>query len=714
MKPLPNFPFRAFDTFVFRTPCFPLNTLKEDIDNPIFSEGLFVASPVLHKEWQRRASLDDAEKRKVDTSIQKYFSRAKSRCTPFGLFAGCSTGQVGDSTCFTISAPDKARGVTRLDMDVVYSIIQQIESIPEAQKQLRYYPNNSIYELGDRIRYVECNMDKSQRIHRISSVDSSEYLTNILKQAESGCTIGQLSTGLVGDDVSFDDAVDFIKDMIDAQLLKSELDISVTGEDPYELLLNKIGRIEGIEPLKGSLYDIKELLTKINTSAIGSTHNSFEAILNALEELDIKHNPDRVFQVDLFKPCEQATLSNDFVCELTAVMTFLNKLTRLQSRTNPNLQRFKEEFSRRYEDAEESLPKVLDVELGLGYPVGAGNADINPLLDRIMFPYHGEQPKATSLDTVQSILMKKYLDAKTMGLCEIELTDSDLPEITPEWGDTHDTIDLYFNIVSEADGEKVFVKAMGTGSSAAKLLGRFSHIDRSICDLVIQIASKEQELESQKLLAEVVHLPQSIIGNIVCRPVMREYEIPYLCAAGVSPEDTIPLSDIFVSVRNNRIVLRSEKLKKEIEPRLTMAHNYFSNALPAYNFFGDLQSQDRRTAFLIGWGDWAKHIEHWPRISYKKYILSRENWIIKSKDFDQTQTSLLEYLEAHNIPSKFIVPEHDNELLIDANEELDAEIFLSLLKRRNVVEVAEFIFEGKTGITSGYTNEFILSFYREK
>ena len=39
------------------------------------------------------------------------------------------------------------------------------------------------------------------------------------------------------------------------------------------------------------------------------------------------------------------------------------------------------------------------------------------------------------------------------------------------------------------------------------------------------------------------------MGNVLYRPVLREYEIPYLGRFGAPPEQQLPLSDLLVGVR---------------------------------------------------------------------------------------------------------------------------------------------------------------------
>ncbi len=88
----------------------------------------------------------------------------------------------------------------------------------------------------------------------------------------------------------------------------------------------------------------------------------------------------------------------------------------------------------------------------------------------------------------------------------------------------------------------------------------------------------EEALHSgDAVFAEIAHLPEGRVGNVVCRPVLRRYEIPLLATPGVPVDRQIALSDLTVSLHNGRIVLRSQRLGIKVLPRLTTAHN-----LPAH------------------------------------------------------------------------------------------------------------------------------------
>ena len=133
---------RAFPTFVLRTPLFPLSALDDPertMQQPCFREALYLASPDLYTFTGDKT--EDAEE-KGDAAALKYFLRACSRCTPFGLFAGCSTGRFGSSTQIAVAEPIAARRTTRLDMQYLCALIQRIERHGAVRRQLRLFPND--------------------------------------------------------------------------------------------------------------------------------------------------------------------------------------------------------------------------------------------------------------------------------------------------------------------------------------------------------------------------------------------------------------------------------------------------------------------------------------------------------------------------------------------------------------------------------------------
>src|SRR5262249_2895550 len=157
--------------------------------------------------------------------------------------------------------------------------------------------------------------------------------------------------------------------------------------------------------------------------------------------------------------------------------------------------------------------------------------------------------------------------------------------------------------------------------SGATLLGRFCHADPELQREVEAHVRAEEALRPDALFAEIVHLPEGRVGNVLCRPVLREYEIPFLGRSGAPPERQIPLSDLLVSVRDGRVRLRSARLDREVIPRMSNAHNFGWRSLGAYRFLCMLQMQAVAGGLMWDWGPLGS-VPYLPRVVHGRLVLS--------------------------------------------------------------------------------------------
>src|SRR5262249_28748490 len=176
-----------------------------------------------------------------------------------------------------------------------------------------------------------------------------------------------------------------------------------------------------------------------------------------------------------------------------------------------------------------------------------------------------------------------------------------------------------------AEGRYAVLLKGAAGPSGAPLLGRFCHADPALHQAVLEHLQAEEARKPDAVFAEVVHLPQGRVGNILSRPVFRRHEIPFLGRSGALPEHQIPVTDLLVSVVGQRIVLRSRRLGREVVPRLTSAHNFVRGSLGVYRFLCVLQSQGLASG--LGWSwvalDSAPFL---PRVRTGRLILARARW----------------------------------------------------------------------------------------
>lgn len=712
MKPT----FSPFNNFVFRTPLFPINSISEDnlIRSELFKEAIYLASPELHEGC---VSKDQKKQNKFNQSLLKYYHRATTRCTPFGLFAGCSVGKIADRTVFELKTPENNRRCTRLDMQYLCALIHEIEHTPEVRDQLVFYPNDSLYKIGGKYRYIEYRYRKTQRQHSVVSLEIDDALECLLSVAAEGATIRQLAQSLVDDQITIGQATEYVIEVIDSQILKSDLDPCVVGEDVLDTLIKKLSALQNV-PILGSLQQIQGFLNKIDSQPIGTTLPIYAEIVEIIKSIGVGYEPKFLFQTDMFKPAQKAQLGSDAVQQLAGLIDFLAKIS--IPNENPNLANFAKSFQNRYEETEVPLCVALDGELGLGYPVSSGNSDVSPLLNDLVFPVQYSNITETRQTPVDRVLFRKYIECVRKGGHVVTLEDKDFEKLNY----THNFPDTLAVMCSLLEDGRINIKSIG-GTCAANLLGRFCHIDRGIAELVSEITDFEQRRNPDVIYAEISHLPESRIGNIASRPAFREHTLHYLSNYEHDGTD-IPISDLMLSVRQGKLFLRSKKLDKEVIPRLTCAHNHSMSPIPIYRFLCELQYQGKTAGLGCGWSGILAAYDYLPRIQYKNFILARQQWKIREEEVEglnklpeaELSEKFDEFLQKREIPRHVVIPDSDNELYLELDNIQCQRLLLDEIAKRKQIALEEFLFGGGDGVIrqgqNNYTNEAILVFHQSK
>ena len=364
---------------------------------------------------------------------------------------------------------------------------------------------------------------------------------------------------------------------------------------------------------------------------------------------------------------------------------------------------------------------TMNWELGIGYADNI-SGDVSPLVDDLAIP-RAYSSSGAPRSPIQSFLMQKCHQSPPKV---IELTDEVVKGVEARWDDLPPTLSVICQILQDDEqGCSFYIKSAG-GHSAANLLGRFCHLDEQILNHTLAITGKEAQMNPDVIFAEIAHLPESRIGNILLRPVLRPYEIPYLAKAGVADPFELRPDDLYVSIQNNRIRLRSKRLNREIVPRRSTAHNYSGqNAMPVYQFLCDLQNQNGRIGLGFSWDEAAQQLNYLPRVTYKNCILSKARWTARGKvvdpfagikDDSELLQKIKEWQSDGNIPDKVLLADGDNTLYVDMNNPLSIRAWLSIVKKRQFFQLEEFLFDPATAVVRGpegvFTSEFIFAFYR--
>ena len=728
--------YKFLDSLIYRLPALPLknNFTREEINDffvqPKNLEALFLASPVLHDEFVKIESKKTVkDEGKVYSALLKYMLRMHSRCTPFGLFASCGVTQWSESSGEMVVPNTYARS-TRLDMHFTVSLAMALAKQDDIKQQLKFFPNSSIYESGEKMRYVEYFYKNKRRIHQISAVDNSEYLDKILKAAKSGKTIHELVESIIDEEVGIDDAMPFVEQIIDSQLLVSELEPGVTGDELTMEIVKTLSIVAKRNPSKTLsdkikiLTDVLHKIDQVDQKVINSV-DVYHEISNSLKATGIDFDVSKLFQTDLFLEGDTVGPDHNVKRKLLKTMKLLRKLSQNSGETN--LSRFKEKFYQRYEENEVPLLVALDNEMGIGYASSLGNtSDVSPLLEALALPYKAGESKIT-WNQIQAFLLSKISDAQIKKQRVVTLDQKDFDNFEDPKDNLPLSLPVMFSIFGIENGEeKIYFNGAG-GSSAANLLGRFASGSDSVKELVNDIVAEEDKLTEGSILAEIVHLPENRVGNILMRPTFRNFEIPYLSKSNLPKENQIDLEDLMVSVKYGRkLVLRSKKLNKEILPRMANAHNFSANALPVYQFLCDLQSNTLDGGVYFSWGALQNNFAFLPRVEVAGVIVSLAKWKLNKDDFkeltglkkEEVLSKVDEWREKHELDKVVMLVEGDNKLLINFEDPENIAMFLLEIKKKASISLEEFLYDktvpfvkGAEGI--GFANEFVAPLMKE-
>ncbi len=647
-----------------------LKSIKEIFGDPTFLTSIYLSSREFYfsaNNWLQTTSTF-SHSDKIFLSLYKYYVRITTRATPYGFFAGFSTGKVSHDKSEIRFSPNCAKVNMRIDTEFFEHLKAKI-LVGEGSNEIPFKINNTLYKFDDgKVRFIERDENFDYKIAEISSNEVLEILISNQHEMSKRELVEHIRTHFGS--LEHEEEVEvseYIDNLIDNQVLIANIPPYLTNPIDAGIQFITALHSHGISNLE--LDEILQYVEKVNVE------NRLD--VSEIEVLFNKHEQKshQLFQVDL---AFQTLLNNLKHRSLKRIIQQAIELSNLSTvRSSPEIQRFKEEFLRKYELRRIPLLEVIDPEKGIGYGQQiSGNIEEMPLLNDIVFSYAVEA--VTKVPKIISLIIERY------GSClekfsEISLSEEDVASCSD---DLHHSIigDNYilgklaassFEDFDEGNFKFLLMNAAPT-AFAGKILSRFSCHDSQLHEKNIQHVEKG---DAEFAIAEVVHLPSLRQGNILLRPSFYEYEIP-IYSLGNPNKTEIKISDICVSVEAGAVKLWSMSLDKEIKPRLSSAYNHPQAQLPLFKLLCDLQYEGVNEGFRWNWSvlSGSKYL---PRVSYKNIILASAKW--RFKVGKRSSLSVLkEELKENNVPRYCEIREWDNVLLMD----IENEICLSIIKIR--------------------------------
>lgn len=705
-------------------------------------EALAVASPSLIEALDRSADAADSRRgRKVERSLIRYLSRMAGRPTPFGLFAGCSVGSsdaAGERTALQLAPAKCYRRHTRLDCRYVTALCDALHRDPTVRRYLTYVPNSSLYRAAKGFRYAEAHTKDGGKTYALVAVEAREPLERALERAACGARPIELAAAVRAGalDVTPMEALAYVHELIRHQVLVPTLQPSVSGSEPMRGVLSSLEGLHGCLPADraaAALAMVADDLSALDLQPPGADPAPYHRVTEVLGGLPAESERAGLFHVDLLKPTVSATLGSAVLDEISRGVRLLQRIS--GRRPSRSLDRFGEAFRERYGRREVPLCEALDPEAGVGFAIedaGAATGTAEPLLEDLPFPTEKRAP-GTTPGRRDTLLLWLLSSALQTGAHEIALGAEELRALAEAEEEPPPPLPDAFSVVATvlagsedavAQGRFRVFLAGAAGPSGVNLLGRFCHGEDVLRQRVLAHLRAEEALRPDAVFAEVVHLPEGRVGNVLARPRLRDYEIPYLGRSTASPSRQIPVTDLLISLAGERVVLRSARLGLEVVPRMTTAHDHRSAENPGvYRFLCAIQGQGLAGGLSFSFGSLA-NAPFLPRVTAGRLVLSRARWNVHAQQLSHLGESRAGHLfaavrrlrESLGLPRWIAVAEGDNLLPVDLDNVLSVETFASAVKHRNRVTLVE-LFHGPddvfaSGPEGRFVHELVVPFLR--
>lgn len=666
--------------------------LKRIFSEPTVNGALFVASSSLWSAFGHWvAGQLDKKGQRIEHALTRYFQRMAARCTPFGLFAGCSLGRVTQgvrSTRIAFEGRHSYSAAVRLDFDYLFALTERFRTDVSLRQILEYRPTPTLRQVGARWHYLETRVAGALRSNHLVRLDHDDNLDAALKAARSGTRreeVARAVTALPGNrDITLEEALNYVDELINNGVLISSLYPIVTGDSVLADLIQQLERLGVAE--SAILERINEDLSTLQRRALGAIRDGLQAVEQSMAALPNISSEVR-FQVDMTKGVSVADLSDGLARTLTKGVEVLCLLDDFGE--SEDLSTFRDAFVKRYERAWVPLIEVLDEEAGIGF--GVSGTDSAALA--VGLSLGRRQAVPSQLKPFQEMLLARLLEAVRDRRIEVEIPSDQLAGASRGLAELPTSFSLQCSIIAKTvrdfdDGTyEVHLKALA-GPSGGRLLGRFCHTSTDLKEAVRRHLQEEESTDSDSVFAEIVFLPEGRLGNILCRPVLRSHEIVCLGRSGAPADRQLTADDLLVTVEaNGEIVLYSKSLQKRIVPRLTSAHGFMNPKMPPlYRFLCGLQNQRVRLRGF-SWGA-LDALDYLPRVRSGRYILSLAQWRLTEaevktvngeSEFDAF-LALQTIRRARSIPRWVSFVQADNVLPVDFDNALSVAAFLQLVK----------------------------------
>lgn len=670
-----KFEYDFFAELLVRSPFYSLddydlNRLPDILQSIDFRNALWLASPEFYRLIEKKDFAWSGLMEKERLSLQKYYNRMSFRSTPFGSFASFSL--VKWSTDQQLRLENKSAAILHLLPSISQkAVIRHSLATPEALLR----SNPLLYRLGIEWRYMKAMVDDKGKfnftISAIDCNDTNDFLIGMC--AKAGLKNTEIALSLVNRVAcSREEAADYIN------FLQQE-----------QVLIAPSGGL--IEPIPNPLSVIHETIGDDLMMPFSSR------LVNAglLSRFDHpgEEKKGQLFYAGLERPaiCGGASLTDQL--EISGTISLLQRI--VQQVPNQALKAFMSAFKAKFESQRVPLLQVMDPDAGIGYAKLHRAIQGNEELRDLNHTKPENDRQTLEWTAVHRLFLKLGLGNQAKAKYDpINISDEEILTLPEEKIELHPPPGI--SVLYTQTPENIIIDAAG-GASTTALSGRFSVFNPEISSFCREMAAAESAANPGVVFAELHQHSHQHVDNINRRCRIYDHIIPLYAYPDDTEGHQILPDDLLVSVQGDHVLLESISLGKRVIPRLPTAYNYRHNDLPIFRFLCELQFQGLQADLSFHLERLFPGLDFYPRVVYKKCILSAARWYLSKEDVrflrasDSPLGRLHIFRQERSIPQRISLGLNDQLLVFDLANDKEALFFLDCLKDQHLALIKEYI-----------------------
>ncbi|MGW1208876.1 lantibiotic dehydratase [Streptomyces sp. NPDC002499] len=608
--------------------------------------------------------------RRAVFSVLRYLLRARSRATPFGLFAGVQAARTGATPLLRADIGHQA--VTRPDAVWTAALVDRLEEHRQLRPRLTLLASSLAFERDGRLM-IE---------HRASSANGGDPVhvgiraTGPVRMAMEGAR-GPILWAVLAETLSagFPDASataseNLLANLVRQRFLITGLRPAVTASDPIAVLLGQVQQLPAVETAE--LREIAAGLARHDdVTAAGARAGTGVGVGARAERARVSAVMRRVC------PGAEPALALDLrldwdlvIPEVVAeeVASAAAVLTRLAPRAalSPGWAAWHGRFLERYGPG--AVVPVLDAIDQLGYPsgyLGSAGASTAPTLT-------ARDSRLLGLAYTAAMRRRHDVRLDDAAIDELAVADPDRP-VQPS---TEVTVRIHATSVSALEQGEFTLHVVGVARAAGTATGRFLHLfdaddRRRMSDVYAGLPGVQQDA----LIAQISTTPLYVrSANVAHAPQVAELVIPLGDYQGPDTGQ-LPVTDLAVTADDEQLHLVSVSRRRPVHTLLLSAVDLTQHTHPLARFLIEAPVALAVPCTGFAWGAAVSGLPFLPAVRYGRTVLSPARWTLGSDDLPDAGTpwpqwdkALAEWRRDVALPDHVYLGDGDRRMNLDLAE----------------------------------------------